>query len=268
MAHGDVAPGALLSEPESHSEPVQLPPLQPPGDGITPSVWLDPIFPLGATGLAQLSLPAAGGGVTPRSRERLDGHTHTGTHACTPPAWPYAYTCARTHVRARTYTHPHTTHGRGHTAPVHIHTCAHTRTHVCTRECTHRRSCEGGFPRGSWAGTGRHAELCSAGSGATGGLRSHVSGAVGGWGGRWRPGRLEAAVGASGRGASERSAEQKPWDWPAGQRSRGKGTRWPAGTVGQEGGERRWGTAGWGRAGGHVTCKEMWERDVAVGDQP
>lgn len=93
-------------------------------------------------------------------------------------------------------------------------------------------------------------------------------GAVGGWAGGGGRGQLEAAVGVCGCGASEGSAEQKPRDWPAGQRSRGEGMRWPAGAAGQAGGVSGDGVGGTGTSWGLGTCKETWGRDVAVGDQP
>lgn len=159
MAHGDVAPGALLSEPESHSERVQLPPLQPPGDVITPSVCLDPIFPLGATGLAQLSLPAAGGGVahTAESSVARWPHTQGHTRMHTPPrAWAHGSVHTHDHIHAHVYTHTrihtHTSHRGVGTRPpcthTRVHTSVHTWTqHVCTRECAHRHSRERRLPQ-------------------------------------------------------------------------------------------------------------------------
>lgn len=185
MAHGDVAPGASPSKPESHSERVQLLPfshleMQSPR---LPRSYLPARSPWPAPSFHPPRRPDS----RPQSRIRggcqpycIDGHTHvcaSRTHARTRMHAPHvgharAYrvhtgvgTCSL-HIHAGTYKPP--------CIQMHVHTCActrrctlmhtsrmgmGTRPHAHTRACTHihimytrvrtqtHRAVSGGFPR-------------------------------------------------------------------------------------------------------------------------
>lgn len=182
MAHGDVAPGASPSKPESHSERVQLLPfshleMQSPR---LPRSYLPARSPWPAPSFHPPrrpdSRPQNPGGLSallsrrPHTRVRITytrtrmhaphvGHTrayhvHTGVWARAPCIYtqahtsPHAFRCMYTRVRAHIGAHSCTlpawawAHG-----PTHTHVHAHTYT-SCTHVCTHKhRAVSRGFPR-------------------------------------------------------------------------------------------------------------------------
>lgn len=182
MAHGDVAPGASPSKPESHSERVQLLPfshleMQSPR---LPRSYLPARSPWPAPSFHPPrrpdSRPQNPGGLSallhrrPHTRVRITytrTHTHArtacGAHSCIPCTHRGVGTCSM-HIHAGTYKPP--------CIQMHVHTCActhrctlmhtsrmGTRPHAHTHTCTHmhimytrvrtqtHRAVSSGFPR-------------------------------------------------------------------------------------------------------------------------
>lgn len=141
MAHGDVAPGALPSKPESHSERVQLPPsatwrCRHPPDGPPAPSFRSPRW----EGTHRHSLESSGAAV-PAGLTATHMHAHI--HTCTRrhDTWPRAHTCTHTHTYTHTRGHTHAyTHGGMHTTGSRTWVWAHTPRCVPVLPCTHRHA--------------------------------------------------------------------------------------------------------------------------------